>query len=221
MGLGFDNIPEKKGYLRQAGLHQDARFVGLIYTANEAWEGFDIEFETADGKLFRERTFGADINKVYPRTKWENGKQIGTETKQEAFDRTQEEISRKLFDLASCFVRKDVLKEKVRSASTLKELVDKVNGAIGSYDSLPRVNFLTIWKNSDSRKKSNLIIADKVKWCEPAQFDANSRVLPATIKLNNYQAANCVIEKYPYQSSESVSSTDTVVGGGTSDDLPF
>ena len=222
MGLGFSSIPERTGYLRQAGLQQNAKFVGLTYNATEDYEYFDIEFECADGKMFRERTFGANIEKVFPRTKWENGKQVGTETKQEAYDRTQDEISKKLFELASCFVTRGTLKEKVSSARDLRELVGKVNSVIGDPSGLPHVNFLTIWKNSDGKKKSNLILADKTKWCEATQFDGQGRPLPAAIKLTTYQLNNNVIEKYPYNSNaEATAEGSLVVGEPAPTDLPF
>lgn len=222
MGLGFSNIPERQGYLRQAGTQLNAKFVGLSYNATEDYEYFDIEFECADGKMFRERTFGANKEKVFPRTKWENGKQVGTETKDEAFDRTQEEISKKLFELASAFVPRTVLKEKVSSARDLRELVAKVNGVIGAVESLPRVNFCTIWKNSDSKQKSNLILADKTKWCEATQYDASGRPMPAGIKLTTYQLNNNVVEKYPYNGNSEVANTsDTMVGEAAPSDLPF
>jgi hypothetical protein len=66
MGLGFSGIPERTGYLRQAGLQQAAKFLGLTYNATESYEYFDIEFECADGKMFRERTFGANLEKAFP-----------------------------------------------------------------------------------------------------------------------------------------------------------
>lgn len=221
MGLGFSSIPERTGYLRQAGLQQAATFVGLTYNATEDYEYFDIEFECADGKMFRERTFGANPEKVFPRTKWENGKQVGTETKGEAYDRTQEEISKKLFELASCFATRTVLKERVSSARDLRELVAKVNSVIGDPTALPRVNFLTIWKNSDTKKKSNLILADKTKWCEATQFDASGRPMPASIKLTTYQLNNNVVEKYPYNSNAEAVATDSPAVGEAPTDLPF
>lgn len=219
MGLGFSSIPERTGYLRQAGLQMGAKFVALTYNATENYEYFDIEFECADGKMFRERTFGANPDKVFPRAKWQDGKQVGTETKEEAFERTQNEISKKLFDLASAFVAKDVLKDKVGTARDLRELVGKVNSAIGDPAGLPKVNFATIWKNSDPKQKSNLILADKTKWCEATQFDASGRPMPAGIKLTNYQMANCMQEKYPYNGGEAPATNDAMVT--TKDDLPF
>lgn len=221
MGLGFGNIPDRKGYLKQAGVQMDAKFLGLTYAwdTEGSWEGFDIEIETIDGKTFRERTFGADINKVYPRTKYVENKPAGVETKLEAFDRTEAEISEKLLHLASCFVRKDVLKEKIKSASDLKTLISKINAAIGAVDSLPRINFLTIWKNSELRQKSVLILADKTKWCEATQLDNQGRPMPANIKLTKYQSENCMIEKYPYQGTQSNTSVATETAAAN--DMPF
>lgn len=222
MGLGFSSIPERTGYLRQAGLQQDARFVGLTYNATEAYEYFDIEFECADGKMFRERTFGANIEKSFPRGKWENGKLIGEETKQEAFDRTEDEISKKLFILGSCFVPRATLKDKVSSARDLKDLVSKVSKAIGDPVGLPHVNFCTIWKNSDGKKKSNLILADKITWAEATQYDSSGRVMPAKIKLSNFQQLNNTVEKYPYNSNnESTVTSSAVIGHEAVSDLPF
>lgn len=223
MGFGFSGIPERTGYLRQAGIQLDAKFIGLTYNATEAYEYFDIEFECADGKMFRERTFGANIEKAFPRTKWENGKQVGMETKQEAYDRTTDEISKKLFGLAVCFVPKGTLKEKVSTARDLKELVGKVNSAIGDPASLPHVNFATIWKNSDTKMKSNLILADKTTWAEATRYDSQNRPLPAAIKLTTFQMNNNVVEKYPYQgNTEGAGTSDTVVGNEAAvADLPF
>jgi hypothetical protein len=101
--------------------------------------------------------------------------------------------------------------------------VAKVNSVIGDVNSLPMVNFLTIWKNSESKKKSNLILADKTKWCEATQFDAQGRPLPASIKLTSYQLNNNVIEKYPYNSNAEANATsDAIVGSAPAvADLPF
>jgi hypothetical protein len=220
MSFGFDNIPERKGYLRQAGLQLNATFIGLSYNATEAYEYFDIEFETEDGRMFRERTFGPNIDKVFPKAKYENGEQVGTETKQEAFDRLHEEISRKLYYLATCFVKPDAL-AGIKGVSQLKTVIDKMNQAIAGHTE-KRVNFLTIWKNSPSKEKSNLIIADKVKWCEATKYDGEGKVLPATITLTSYQKNNCMVEQYPYNgsSNESVKTDAPIIAGG-GDDLPF
>lgn len=220
MALGFSSIPERSGYLRTAGVQTAAKFVGLTYNATESYEYFDIEFECADGKMFRERTFGANIDKSFPRAKYVKGVNVGMETKQEAFDRTQNEISNKLFELASCFVSRDVLKEKVATARDLKELVAKVNSVIGQPTT--KINFITMWKNSDSKKRSNMIFADKTKWCEPTEFDAQNRPMPARIKPTDFQAKNCMTEKYPYNgNAEVVDSDSPMVGATKTDDLPF
>lgn len=221
MGLGFSNIPERTGYIRQAGVQHNAKFVGLTYNATESYEYFDIEFVGADGKMFRERTFGANLEKSFPRAKYENKVQVGMETKQEAFERTQGEISKKLFELALCFATDSVLRERVSSARDLRELVAKVNSVIGDPKDLPRVNFLTIWKNSDAKRKSNLILADKTTWCEAVKLDASGRPLPATIKLTNFQMLNNSVEKYPFNSNTEVASTESVSVGAATDDLPF
>lgn len=217
MGFDFSNVAEqKKGYLRQAGVQQNAKFIGLTYTATEAWEGMDIELETEDGKVFTERTFGPNIDKVFPKAKWEAGKQIGTETKQEAFNRVSDEIAAKVFYLAACFVDKDVLKEKIRNCNGLKELVDRVNSVISTFGTERTVNFLTIWKNSESKQRSNLIIADKVRWIEPTEFNAEGAVKPATIKLTSYQLNNNMTEKFPYNGQQA-----PAVAAPSTADLPF
>jgi hypothetical protein len=220
--LGFDNIQEKGGYLRQAGVNMDATFVALTYVANENWEGFDIELSTADGKMFRERTFGANIEKVFPKAKYQDGRQIGTETKQEAFERVQAELSKKLYHLAACFVRKDVLKEKVKSVRDLKDLVEKVNKAMAEAGTDRKINFLTMWKNSDIKQRSNLILADRIQWCEPTTYGSNGEVMNAKINFTQYQIANNMKEKYPYNANESGQTSDAIIGGSQAvDDLPF
>lgn len=217
-GFNFDNFSTEGGYLRQAGLQTNATFKGLVYVAENAWEGFDIKFQTSDGKEFRERTFGADINKVYPRNKYDkNGQLIGPETKQEAFDRTNEDIARKLWYLGTCFVQPDVLKPKLKGARDLKELVDKLNKAIEGHTD-KKVNFLTIWKNNDNKKRSVLILADKVRWCEPTRFNG-SEPLPAGIKLTKSQLEKNMEEKYPYNGNSTVTTDAPIINGG--EDLPF
>lgn len=219
MSFGFDNTTqgsEQKRYLRQPGLQTNAKFIGLSYDATEQYEYFDIEIETADGRYFRERTFGPDPTKVYPKAIWKNGKQEGQETKEQAFERVKREINTKLFHLALCFTTKDELQERVRGINTLKEFVGAVNKAIGKPDT--NINFLTVWKNSDARQKSNLILAERIKWCEPY---AEGR--EATIKLSKWQMENQLVEKYPYQAAGQANTTDTpvIVGEGAPDDLPF
>jgi len=218
MGFGFSNVAEqKKGYLRAAGVQQNAKFVGLTYTANEQWEAMDIELQTEDGKVFTERTFGPNIEKVFPKAKWEGGKQVGTETKQEAFNRVSDEISAKLFHLAACFVDRETLKNGIKDCRDLKELVEKVNSVIKASGNAERsINFLTIWKNSEGKQRSNLIIADKVKWVEPTQFGAEGQIAPANIKLNAYQLNNCMVEKFPYNGQQAPAATTTALP-----DMPF
>lgn len=217
----FDNIKENdsKQWLRRAGLHTNARFVSLTYTANEQWEAFDIELVTEKGETFRERTFGPTIDKVYPKDKWADGKKVGLETKEEALKRVQDEVAKKLFYLGTCFMSKDELVSKVGKAKTFKELVDGVSKAIGETETT--INFLTVWKNSDSRQKSNLIIAEKIKWCEP--YDADKDV---TIRLTKWQQDNQLVEKYPYTRQEEAQLGDDVLIAqdaeqALSDDLPF
>lgn len=222
MSYGFDNITEKeRTYLKQAGLHTNAKFLGLTYNATEAYEYFDIEIEAADGRYFRERTFGPDITKVYPKAIYEKGQKVGMETKEQAFERVQNEISTKLYNLAVCFESRDAVKDKIAIVGTLKELVEAVGKLIDP--TVTTINFLTIWKNSDTREKSNLIIAERIKWCEP--FKADSQ---ATIRLTPWQLANQTVEKYPYkgENSEAEGSDGALVNSGipadhAGDDLPF
>lgn len=221
MAFGFDNFTERTGYLKQAGLHTNSKLLGLTYVANEKWEAFDIEIETEDGKLYRERTFGANPEKVFPRDKWEAGVNLGKETMQEAYERVQEEIAKKLYYLGSCFVKPDELKEAVGTPNTLKQLIERVNKAIdGKMEQ--RINFLTIWKNNDSKQTSVLILANKGRWCEATRKDGD-QVLPAGISLSASQKKDNMVEKYPYNGNrgEAATSNDAFVGGSTSDDLPF
>jgi len=219
MSFGFGNVNPKsdKVYLREAGIHENAKFLGLSYDATEQYEYFDIEIETADGKYFRERTFGPNKEKVYPKDKYQNRKKIGTETKDEAFERVQQEINTKLFYLAACFCEKDALVHKVAKVKTLKELVEAVKSAIG--EPTNTINFLTIWKNSDAKQKSNLIIADRVKWCEK-----HTEGRKAAIQLSKYQITNNTVEKYPYVANNEVENNDSLVPQepvGDVSDLPF
>lgn len=218
MSFGFDNVAEqKKGYLRTAGIQMNARFVGLNYVANEQWEALDIELQTEDGKIFTERTFGPNIDKVFPKPKWENGKQVGMETREEAYKRVENDISQKLFYLALCFTDSATLKERVVGCRDLRELVQKVNSVIGNVADTP-LNFLTIWKNSDAKQRSNLIIADRIKWVEPTKFDAEQKPMSAGIKLSSYQANNNMTEKYPYNGNTAPASA---APQASTADLPF
>lgn len=220
MSFGFDNVKpsESKNYLREAGVHENAKFLGLSYDATEQYEYFDIEIETADGRYFRERTFGPNKEKVYPKGIWQSGKQVGTETKDQAFERVQQEINTKLFYLALCFCPKDVLTEKVSKVKSLKELVDAVNKAIGEPSN--NINFLTIWKNSEAKQKSNLIIADKIKWCEK-----HVEGRKPSIQFSKWQITNNLVEKFPYVGTNTGASTETLIDEnqpvGQVDDLPF
>lgn len=220
----FDEVKESGGkqWLKRAGLHTNAKFVSLTYTANEQWEAFDIELQTESGETFRERTFGPTIDKVYPKDKWDaNGNKVGLETKEEALNRVNQEILKKLFYLGTCFMSKEELVEKVGKPRTFKELVDSTAKAIGEPETT--INFLIVWKNSDARQKSNLIIAERIKWCE-----AYVEGKPATIRLTKWQQDNQMVEKYPYnsQQNESLLSSETIIADITSgealaDDLPF
>lgn len=220
-GFGFNNVnpSTSKNYLKEAGVHENAKFLGLSYDATEQYEYFDIEIETADGRYFKERTFGPNKEKVFPKDIWKGGVKIGTETKDQAYERVQNEINTKLFYLALCFVSKDELTEKVSKVKTFKELIDGVNKAISQPEGT--INFLTIWKNSEAKKKSNLIIADRIKWVEK-HVDGKK----PTIALSKWQITNNLIEKYPYVGNSSEEgSTATLVENdqpvGEVTDLPF
>lgn len=220
-GFGFNNVTPStsKNYLKEAGVHENAKFLGLSYDATEQYEYFDIEIETADGRYFKERTFGPNKEKVFPKDIWKGGVKIGTETKDQAYERVQNEINTKLFYLALCFVPKDELTEKVSKVKTFKELVDSVNKAIGQPDGT--INFLTIWKNSEAKKKSNLIIADRIKWVEKHVEGRRPN-----IQLSKWQITNNLVEKYPYVGNTSEEgSTETLVENsqpvGEASDLPF
>lgn len=221
MSLGFDNIPDSTGgYLREAGLQTEATFVALKYVFDANWEGFDIELLTGDGKQFRERTFGANPEKVFPKPKWEGSKQVGMETKEEAYDRVQSEISKKLLHLAAAFVDKVTLKEKVKNVKDLKDFIDKINKALeGNTDK--KVNFLAIWKNSEQKQRSNLIIADRTQWIEATKYTETGTMMKPAISLTNYQLVNGLKEKYPYNGGAEVVDTDASVVGADSSDLPF
>jgi hypothetical protein len=216
MSFGFDNTNSgsEKRYLRTPGIQTNARFVGLVYNATEQYEYFDIEIETADGRYFRERTFGPDPTKVFPKAIYKNGKQEGMETNAQAFERVQRDINTKLHHLALCFTTNDVLRENVKGISTLKEFVDAVNRAIGTPTN--NINFLTVWKNSDARQKSNLILAERIKWCEP-----HTEGKEATIKLTKWQLENQLVEKFPYNGGATSDSPVMVSEGVATDDLPF
>lgn len=218
MSFGFDNTNQgsEKRYLRTPGLQLNAKFVSLTYNATEQYEYFDIEIESADGRVFRERTFGPDPNKVFPKAIYKNGKQEGTGTKEQAFERVQRDINTKLLHLALCFTTNEVLRESAKGISTLKEFVDAVNRAIGTPTN--NINFLTVWKNSDARQKSNLILAERIKWCEPYTEGRE-----ATIKLTKWQLENQLVEKYPYNAGGATTDSPVMVGEGAvaPDDLPF
>jgi hypothetical protein len=221
MSFGFENVntSNNKIYLKEAGVHENAKFLGLSYDATEQYEYFDIEIETADGRYFRERTFGPNKEKVFPKDQWKDGKKTGTETKEQAFERVQQEINAKLFYLGLCFCSREVLLDKVAKVKSLKELVDGVNKAIGTPNCT--INFLTIWKNSEAKKKSNLIIAERIKWCEP--YTAGRK---ATIQHTKYQIANALVEKFPYNGDTSNEGTNELVidngqPAGEASDLPF
>lgn len=227
MSFSFDNIKEEgKGgsMLREAGVQMGGKFVELVYTANEEWEGFDIKLETSDGRSFRERTFGPSLNKVFPRAKYSEGKQVGTETNQEAFERVQGEISKKLFYMASCMVEPEALKEAVGSARDLKTLVDRINKVITEGNTEVKINFLTMWKNSQVKRRSNLILADRVKMFEITQFDEEGKMKSPGISFTKYQIEKCMVEEFKDEwknTNESTNNDAVEMNGGSVSDLPF
>lgn len=194
VGFGFDNVNDVKSYLREAGVHTGAKLVSIKYEATEAWEAFDIELETANGKIMRERTFSPNAEKVFPKMIYVDGKPTREETKQEAFARSVKEVNQKLFYAALAVVAEADLRSTVVNVKDLKDFVDKINKAITQYGNPDaKVNFAAIWKNSDAKQKSNLILASG-KWIE-----ANIEGQPAGIKLSSYAQQNNMIEKYPYK----------------------
>src|ERR1700754_3420231 len=108
-GFGFNNVnpSPSKNYLKEAGIHENAKFLGLSYDATEQYEYFDIKIETADGRFFSESTFGPNKEKVFPKDLWNAGVKVGTETKDQADERVLMEINSKLFYLALCFCDRD------------------------------------------------------------------------------------------------------------------
>jgi hypothetical protein len=223
--FGFDNITDNTsngGFLRNAGIQMNASFGALTYIFSENWEGFDIELMTEDGKTFRERTFAPNIDKVFPKNKYADGKMIGTETMQEAYDRVSKEINTKVFHLANVFVPKEDLQKGVKNASTFKEFIDKVNKVMAMHGTDKKVNFLTMWKNSETKRRSNLIIADKIKWIEETRFNADGSVAPAKIALSKYQMEKNMTEQFPYNANnESTQTSSAIINNGGNDDLPF
>lgn len=222
MSYGFEDVvvqPAPVKYLDSAGLHKNAKFIDLSYDATEQYEYFDIELETEDGEKFRERTFGPNADKVFPRKKYEGGVAVGEETKEEAFKRSINEVSAKLFYLGAAFLNEDELKASVGKPQNLKDFVEKVNKAItlsGNRDTT-RLNFLTVYKNSDAKQRTNVVIPDRTRWVEKYAEGA-----PVGIKLNKWQQENLTTRKYTYQGNSEVANTnDTIVGDTVNDDLPF
>lgn len=218
--LGFNDVVIPKKYLRVAGLQQNAKLVAVKYDAAEYGEYFDIELETADGATFKDRTFIPTAEKVFPKKKYSEGKEVGEETKEEAFKRAKGEIITKLFHLGLVFEDEATLRASI-TAPTWKELIAKFNKVItmsGKQDTT-RLNFLTVWKNNDNKKSSNLIIPDRTAWVE-----VYTEGKPAGIKLSKWQLDNQMIEKYPYQAGGSTPNTEDVISGEATDvasDLPF
>lgn len=209
---------QKKSYLRTAGLQQGARLVNLGYVANEKWEGIDIEMVTSEGKVFTERTFGPTLDKVFPKKLWQDGKEIGEETKEQALERVQGELAQKLFYLALCYTDADTIRNKVKECSGVKDMVDKINAVIKSNKDWATIelNILTIWKNSPSKQRSNLIIADKIKWVECAVVNPEGGYMPTKINLTAWQRTNGMKEEFPYNGNQSPAVSEV-----TAASLPF
>lgn len=217
----FSNETEKKSYLRTAGLHKGGIFKSLTYNAEPSYEYFDIVLEV-DGAEFRDRTFGTTVEKVFTRKVFEKGVPRD-ETKEEAFEREYKEKFFKVLYLVMCFTSEDAAKEAIGKFDGLKDLVEKANAIIAGNEA--HVNFLTIWRNSDSKQESRLVIADRVKWIEPVVTDAEGNPKEATLSLTKYQKDNMLVEKYPYNGggsdNESSNTSDTLIDEEVEDDLPF
>lgn len=223
MSFGFENVSAKTGvnYLRTPGLHKGGKFIELKYDADANYEWVDITLEDANGAMLRDRSFGPDIKKVYTRQLWENGQPGRMETVEEAYQRNQNELSEKIFHLALAVSGKTEteLKDAVKSASDLKSFVDKVNSVIPKAEEALPINFLTIWRNSDTKRKSNMAIPDGIRWVETAVKDAAGNI-QSTIRLKAWQEQNQLEEKYPYNGNSG--SEDTIIEGDNSgNDLPF
>lgn len=225
MSFGFENVNTKSGvnYLRTPGLHKGGKFIELKYDASENWEYVDIVVEDANGAVLRDRSFGPDIKKVYPRQLWENGQPGRMETPEEAYQRNQSELSEKIFYIALAASGKTEaeLKAAVGTATDLKSFVDKVNAVMPPANETLPINFLTIWRNSDSKQRSNMAIPDGIRWVETAVKDSNGNI-QSTIRLKAWQEQNQLKEKYPYngdsRSEETILGDNTKPEGG---DLPF
>lgn len=216
----FSNETEKKNYLRTAGLHKNAIFKSLTYNAEPSYEYFDIILEV-DGAEFRDRTFGTTLEKVFIRKVYEKG-MPREETKEEAYEREYKEKFFKVLYLVMCYVSEDEAKEAIGKFNGLKDLVEKANSIIQNNEI--KVNFLTIWRNSDSKQESRLVIADRVKWVEPVVTDAEGNPKEATLSLTKYQKDNMLVEKYPYngggEDNESSNTSDTLINE-EDEELPF
>lgn len=220
MELGFSGVnvsnSEKVSYLNKAGLHKDAVLVSVSYDATETYEYIDIELDV-QGNKFRDRTFIPTEDRVFLKKKWAGGKEVGEETKEEAFKRSIQEIVNKLFYLGAAYSSEEELKN-TENAKSWKELIAKLNKIIddsGNKDQ--KLNILTVWKNNDTKKTSNLIIPVNTKWVE-----ASGETI--TIKLSKYQTDNLLVEKYPYVSNNAAPTGDSAINESTEDttgDLPF
>ena len=97
--------------------------------------------------------------------------------------------------MALCFTDAETIKHKVKNCNGMKELVDRMNAVIkASGNADISLNFLTIWKNNEGKAKSNLIIAERIKWIEPTQFTEEGKEKSATITLTKWQKENGLTE---------------------------
>lgn len=210
--------------VRTAGIHENGKFKSLEYVLapDGSWEAFNIEVEDNAGAILSERTFGPNIDRIFPKRKYENNAVVGEETKEEAFNRIQKEISKKLFYLAVCFVDEKDLREEVKSASDLKSLVEKVASLIEkSGNKNNSINFLTVWKNNDNKKTSKMIFPENSKWVESTRLDPEGKVVPSIIQLTPYQRTQQSFEKYPFVGSTTQQVNESFGVDTSASDLPF
>lgn len=218
----FSNEEVKKSFLNECGLYQEAKLVGLEYRAEESYECFDILLEV-NGSQFSNRVFSPDIDKVFPKKKYENNQIVGEETKEEAYQRTYKEIFFKVRHLALCYASEDEVMNKIGKFSSFKDLVDKTIDLIGDEKETVKLNFLTVWKNNDRTQKNHLVIPERIKWVEPTVYTAEGKILSATIQLTPWQQSNQTTRKDYTGSNESLGSTDAILNdvGSQDSDLPF
>lgn len=216
MNFRFEEISKENTtrYLRSAGVHT-GNFIALEYVNQDAaWEGFDITLLTTTGETYRDRTFGANKDKSFPKNKYEKGVVVGMETIEEAYQRVQDDIAKKLFYLTKCFVEPEVILNKLKGASDLRTVIEKLNQLLSGADTTGLVNFLTIWKNNKNKQSSTLITPPGL-WIEKATINADGSVAISNIKPTKYQIANNMTEEFPFRAAQ-VEASPEVAG-----DMPF